>query len=326
MCMLHKLFISFATVLILSAVSVGAENRNAKLIAITQIVDHQSLNNVYNGIIAELKDRGYCQQGAAKVVFENAHGNMGTAVQIAQKFVGMNADVIIAIATPSAQAAIKTASYKHIPVVFASVTDPVGSQLVRDLQTPGGLVTGVRQPPPLNEQIELVRNLVPKVKNLGVILNYGEDNSVQQLKMLEKYAATKGINIVVTSASSSAGVSQAAASLVGRADAFFLLQDNTVASAIASVLKVAHSNGIPVFAGHSEAVAEGALASLAYNEYDIGRQTGAIAIKILEGTLPSEIPVENPRKLELVINKKVASNLGITVSKELIARADQVFN
>ena len=321
--MLSKLLM-LCTIVLGTSVAADSHYESNKLVAITQIVDHQALNAVRNGVIAELKAAGFDEESGTRVVFENAHGNMAVAVQIAQKFAGMNPDVIIAISTPSGQTAMKASSKRAIPVVFASVTDPLAAKLVTNLQEPEAFVTGVQQSPPLDAQIKLVLNIMPKTKKLGVILNHGEDNSVRQLEMLEKCAASHSIRILAVGAASSATVGQAAASLVGKVDGLFLLQDNTIASALASVMKIANSNAIPVFASYSDAVTEGALAALAYDEYDIGRQTGAIAVKILGGTPPGKIPVDNPRNIELSINTKAAKQLGVSLKADLIARANKV--
>ena len=258
-------------------------------------------------------------------MFENAYGNIATAAQIAQKFVSNHADVIIAIATPSAQTAIRAARDTHTPVVFATVTDPLKAQLISDLKHPGQNVTGTRNAPMVDKQIDLLRQTFPQLKSIGIILNYAEDNSVQLLQAINVYCKPLDIHVAAVAANTSAEVQTATKNLVGKADVLFLLQDNTVAAALPAVLKVAIDNKIPVFASYIEAVKAGALFGLAYDEYGIGYQTGLIAARILSGTRPGDIAVEDPKKIILAINQHTARQLGVTFKPELLKKAQYVF-
>jgi len=296
-----------------------------KIIGITQILAHDSLDKVRQGTLDALKEKGY-KKDSATILVENAYGNIATAAQIAQKFVGNHADVIIAIATPSAQTAIKAARDTHTPIVFASVTDPLKAKLVSNLKHPGQNVTGTRNTPMVDKQIDLLRQAFPRLKSLGIVLNYGEDNSVQLLEAINAYCKPLGIRVETAAANTSAEVQTATQNLAGKIDVLFLLQDNTIAAALPAVLKVAFDNKIPVFASYIEAVKAGALLGLAYDEYGIGYQTGVIAVRILNGTRPGDIAVENPDKTILAVNQSTAKQLGITFKPELLKKASLVFD
>lgn len=287
-----------------------------KTIAITQITGHNSLNDVYRGIIDELKANGYEDKKTAHIMFSNAQGSVVVASQIAQQFVATNPDVIVAIATPSAQAVISAAKKTTIPIVFAAVSDPIGAKLVNNLEHPGGNITGTMNVSPIDEQIAFVRKMNPDIKTLGVLVNFGEANSVTLLRLVEESAKKHNIKIKTAQASSSAEVQSAAQNLVSDVDAFFLLQDNTVASALPVVLKTSLKYKTPVYATYISAVENGALAGLAFDDYKIGRQTGKQVVKILRGEKPGNIPVEDAHNLESAINLDTAKKLNITISQE----------
>ncbi len=297
-----------------------------KTIGITQILAHESLDKVHQGIIDGLQAQGY-QKNNSKILFENAYGNIPTAIQIAQKFVAKDADVIIAIATPSAQTAIKAAKDSHTPIVFASITDPLKAKLLSNLERPGENITGVRNTPMVNKQIDLLKQVFPNLKSLGLILNYGEDNSVQLLQLIIDYCKPLGIRVEAAAANTPAEVQTATKNLVGKkVEVLFLLQDNTVASSLPAVLKVAFDNKLPVFASYIEGVKAGALLGLAYDEHGIGYQAGIIAARILAGENPGNIPVQDPKTAIFAVNLHSAKQLGIILKPELVKKAKLVFN
>lgn len=306
---LRLLFLVFFSFLAISNLALFA-----KVIGITQITSHQSLDAVQRGVMDVLK----AERPEDSIIFANAQGDVSTAVQIAQKFVSDHADVIVAISTPSAQSAIRVASSQGIPVVFASVTDPVGAKLVGDLKHPGGNVTGVRNNPPMEKQLDLIKRVLPGVKNIGIAINYGEDNNVFLLNKCQEVAKKLGLTIITAPVDGSSGVATAANHLVNKVDAIFLFQDNTVASALPALLKVTGEHRVPVFSAFPEAVEQGALMAYAFDEYEIGRQAGKIVLRILSGEKPGDIAVEDPQKLDLTVNEKVAEALGVKVDPKLL--------
>lgn len=294
-------------------------------IAITQITSHEALDAVHQGALDALKEAGFSEEAGTEIIFANPQGDIATAVQIANRFAGEHPNVIIAIATPSAQTILKAVSGMGIPVVFATVSDPISAHLVKDLQHPGGQVTGTRNQSPIKQQLAMLKRALPKVKSIGIVLNFSESNSVSLFKAIELEAKEAGLMVYSSSVSNSSEVLGAAKSLLGRIDVYFLILDNTVASGLPALIKASQESHIPVFSTYTEAVAKGALMGLAYNEYSIGQQTGVIAARILKGEKPGDIPVEDPKTIDLIINQRVANKLGITLDPSLYKEAIRVY-
>lgn len=297
---------------------------NAKVIkvGITQIVEHPALDACRKGIIDKLKELGYEEGKNIEYDIQIAQGNIATANQIAKKFVGDKKDIIIAIATPTALAVANAT--KKIPIVISAITDPVGARLVKSLERPGTNVTGTTDMSPVKEQLNLFNELGIKIRNLGVIYNAGEANSRTLVKFTKKYAKEFGWDVVEATVTNSSGVLMAAKSLVGRVDGIYIPTDNTVVSALESVLQVAYDNKIPVITGDTDSVVRGALASLGINYYKLGLQTGEIVYKIIHGANPATTPVETLKDLELYINLKAADKMGVKVPESLIKKATKV--
>jgi putative ABC transport system substrate-binding protein len=290
-----------------------------KTVAVTAIVEHPALDAARKGIKDELAAAGYEEGHNLDFVFESAQGNPATAAQIARKFVGDAPDVIVPISTPSAQAVV--GATKDIPVVFTAVTDPVGAKLVSSLERPGGNVTGLSDLSPIGLHLDLIREIAPDTARLGVIYNPGEANSITLLELIRKEAPARGLEIVEAAAPRSADVLPAAESLVGKVDAIYVPTDNTVVTALEAVVKVGTDNRLPVFAGDTDSVARGAIAALGFNYYDLGRQTGKIVARVLEGANPGDIPVEGVQITELYLNPGAAESMGVTIPPEMLERA-----
>ena len=291
-------------------------------VAITQIVEHPSLDAIRQGVKDELAERGYNEGQNLKWNYESAQGNPTIAAQIAKKFAGDGPDVIVAITTPSAQTAV--ASARGIPVVFSAVTDPVGAKLVKALDKPGRWVTGTTDMLPMGKHMDLVKQVVPSAKSVGVVFNPGEANSVSSVKMVHETAPERGMKVVEAAATKSADVLAAARSLVGKVDAIYLPIDNTVISALEAVLKIAEQADIPVITGDTDSVNRGAIAAVGFNYYQVGRQTGVMVERILKGEKPKNIPVEGIAKMELVLNPAAAERMGVTLSQDLIQQAKTI--
>ncbi|MEM7796181.1 MAG: ABC transporter substrate-binding protein [Cyanobacteria bacterium P01_C01_bin.118] len=297
---------------------------DAPFVAVTQIVEHPALDAVRDGLQDKLKEEGYDEaDNSLKWVWESAQGQAATATQIAQKFVGDNPDLIVAIATPSAQAVVGKAD--TIPVVFSAVTDPVEAELVSNLASPGGTVTGVSDLSPINEHLGLISQIVPNAETIGVIYNAGESNSVSLVKLIYTEAEKRGLLVEDATVSTSAEVTTAAESLVGKVDAIYVPTDNTVVSALESVIKVGDDNDIPIFAGDTDSVERGAIATASFDYYEVGRQTGDMVARILDGENPGDIPVELAKTVDLAINLKAAETMGVKVPDTIKNSADQVF-
>ncbi|WP_207481371.1 ABC transporter substrate-binding protein [Arenibaculum pallidiluteum] len=292
------------------------------IVAITAIIDHPSLDAVREGVRAKLREAGYTEGRDLRVEYQSAQGNPATASQIARQFVGMNPAVIVPIATPSAQAVV--AATRDVPVVFSAVTDPVGAQLVRDMAKPGGNVTGVSDFPPVADHLKLIAEILPGAKRIGVPYNPGDANSVSLLKHLKELAAPLGLTVVEATANRTAEVPAAGRSLLGKADAIYTMLDNTVISALESLILVANQNRMPIFSGDVESVNRGTIASIGFDYGDIGRQTGEIVVRVIKGEKPGAIPVALAAKRDLVVNPKAAATQGVTLPQAVLARASRV--
>jgi putative ABC transport system substrate-binding protein len=291
-------------------------------VAITAIVEHPALDAAREGVKAALAEAGYKEGENIKFLFESAQGNPGTAAQIARQFVGDEPTVIVPISTPSAQAVV--AATRDIPVVFTAVSDPVGAQLVKSMEKPGGNVTGLSDMSPVADHLKLIKEITPNVKNLGFIYNTAEANSVSTLAAMKAAADKAGITIVESVATKSSEVQGAARSLIGRVDAIYIPTDNTVVSALEAAIGVAEEAKVPLYSGDTDSVARGALASVSFNYFDVGKQTGAIVARVLKGEAPGDIPVTIAAGSDLVINKKAAAKMGVTFSDDLVKRAKKV--
>lgn len=291
-------------------------------VAVTAIVEHPALDAARDGVRDELKAAGYEEGKNLKFTYESAQGNPGTAVQIAQKLVGENPTVIVPISTPSAQAVISATS--DIPVVFTAVTDPLGAKLVTNLEKPGGNVTGMSDLSPIAKHLDLIHQIVPGAKKIGVPFNPGEANAVTLVNLLKEKAAPMGMEIVEAPAPKSSDVQAAAQSLVGKVDVIYVPTDNTIVSALEAVIGVGIDNKLPVFAGDTDSVKRGAIAAVGFDYYDVGRQTGKIVARILKGEKPGDIAVQGVEITQLFVNPGAAQKMGITIPESLIASAKEV--
>lgn len=324
--MFNKKFLSaFATAAFVgvSALLPTAAQADSKSVKITAIVEHPALDAVRKGVKDVLGENGFKVGENLDWEFQSAQGDVGIAGQIAKKFVGAAPDVIVAIATPSAQAAVASARGR-IPVVFSAVTDPVAAKLVKSWKASGGSVTGVSDMLPLEKHLDLITDSVDGVKSIGVPYNPGETNAVVLVENFKKIAESKGIEVVTASAPSSGDVLMAVRSLVGKVDAIYVTTDNTIVSAFESVVKVGIDAQIPVFAGDTGSVERGAAAALGFNYYDIGRQTGQIVLDVLKGKNAGDIDVQGVEKTNLHVNLKAAEQMGLTLGEEMVKKAEKV--
>ncbi|HEY9278593.1 MAG TPA: ABC transporter substrate-binding protein [Eoetvoesiella sp.] len=318
-------FVKFAKLAIGAMVVAGALAQTsafAQSVAVTSIVEHPALDSIKDGVKDALTKAGYTEAKGLKWQFQTAQGNTAIAAQIARKFVGDNPDVIVAIATPSAQAVV--AATKTIPVVYSAVTDPVAAQLIPSMAPSGTNVTGISDSLVLEKQIELIKKVVPNAKRVGMVYNPGEANSVVVVKQLRELLPKAGMSLVEASAARTVDVGAAARSLVGKVDVIYTNTDNNVVSAYESLVKVGNDAKIPLVASDTDSVKRGAIAALGVNYYDLGVQTGKQVIKILRGQKPGEMPSETSDKLELYVNPEAAKKQGITLTDAFVKSATKV--
>ncbi|SFA51123.1 putative ABC transport system substrate-binding protein [Anoxybacillus pushchinoensis] len=294
------------------------EKEKTYKVGVTQIVEHPSLDAAFNGFKKALEDKGLKVEYDVQI----AQGDMNNNQTIANNFVADGVDLIFANSTPSALGALNAT--KDIPIVFTSVTDPVGAKLVQSMEQPGGNVTGTTDthPDAIPKTVQFIDQFVDG-NRVGMIYNAGEQNSVAQVDAVKKAMEGTDLTIVPVSVSTSAEVKQAAESLVGKVDCFYVITDNTVVSALESVIQVANDQDIPLFVGELDSVKRGGFAAYGFDYYDIGYEAGVMAADILEGKKkPSELPVQYPQKLKLVINKKAAQEMGVEWRSEWDSMAE----
>ncbi len=291
-------------------------------VGVTAIVEHPALDAARDGIKEALAAAGYTDGDKIDFIYESAQGKPEIAAQIAKKFVGDGVTVIVPISTPSAQGAV--AATKDIPIVFTAVTDPVAAQLVTNLDKPGGNVTGLSDMSPLAEHVALIQEITPNAKRIGVIGNPGEANSVVLVERLKEVAGAAGLEVVEAAATKSADVQQAALSLVGKVDVIYIPTDNTVVSALEAAVAVAEENKIPLYAGDTDSIPRGALATVGFNYHDIGVETGKVVVRVLNGENPGDIAVGYATGTDLVVNKAAAAKYGVTIPDAVLSRATKV--
>lgn len=292
------------------------------VVAVTAIEKHPALDACRDGVRDALKAAGYVQGKNLEFIYEEAKGDPAVALKIAQKFAKDRPNVIVAISTPSAQAIAKTTV--EIPVVFTAVTDPLGAQLVRDMNRPGGYTTGISDLAPIKKQFDLIKEITPGARAIGLLFNPKESNS-KTLVRLMKMAATNGFMTVVDApVAKSSDVAAAAASLIGKADVIFVPTDNTVIAMLGDVIKVGIDNQMPVYTGDIDSVKHGAIAAVGFDYYSLGFQTGNLVVRILKGARPGTIPVAVAEDTFLHVNPGMAEKMGVTIPQDVVDRADVV--
>jgi putative ABC transport system substrate-binding protein len=295
-----------------------------KSVLVTAIVDHPALDAIRDGTRDELKAAGYEAGKNLKWEFQSAQGNAGTAAQIARKFIGEKPDVIVAIATPSAQSLV--AATKTIPIVYSGVADPIAAQLVKDWKPSGTNVTGLSHMLDLNKQIDIMKDVVPNLKKVGIVYNPGEVNSAVVVKQLKGLLEKQGIALIDVAAPRTVDVGPAAKSLIGKVDMIYSTTDNNVVSTYESLVKVCNDAKIPLVASDTDSVKRGAIAAYGVNFYDLGRATGKIVLRILQGEKPGDIPSSVSKDLALFVNPAAAQKQGVTLSPNFLKQANKIVN
>lgn len=287
-------------------------------IAIAQYVEHPSLDATREGFLAALEDAGIVEGDNLEVDFNNAQADSTNNLSIAQKLASQNQDLVLAIATPTAQAVAQ--QVQNSPVLFAAVTDPLEAKLVDNLEAPGGNVSGASDtnPDAIKQLMDFIATYVPDVKSVGIVINEGEPNAVVMAGHAETFLAEHDIKLVRAAVTNTSEVKQAAESLVGRADAIYITLDNSVVSAVSSIVQVANDNDIPFFSSDRDTVEAGAFATVGFKYYDHGYEAGQMAVELLKnGVNIGDLPVTKPNKLDFIMNLSAATEQGLEVSDEM---------
>ena len=283
-------------------------------IGISQFITHQSLDATREGFVDELAKQGYIEGENIEIDLQNAQGEQRNLKTISQQL-AESSDVVLAIATPSAQSLANTT--QTTPVIFSAVTDPVSAKLVESREHPGGNVTGTsdQSSDAISTQINLIKKVLPKAKTIGILYTQSEPNSVVQKDEAKRLLEEKGFTVVEKTILDSNNVKAAAESLMAEVDMVFVPTDNIISSTMETVKQVSIKHKVPVFGGSTEMIAVGGLYNYGTNYEELGRQTARMLIRVLKGEKPENIAVELPEKLELHTNKEMADALGIDISK-----------
>lgn len=283
-------------------------------IGISQFITHQSLDATREGFVDELAKQGYIEGKNIEIDLQNAQGEQRNLKTISQQL-AESSDVVLAIATPSAQSLANTT--QTTPVIFSAVTDPVSAKLVESREHPGGNVTGTsdQSSDAISTQINLIKKVLPKAKTIGILYTQSEPNSVVQKDEAKRLLEEKGFTVVEKTILDSNNVKAAAESLMAEVDMVFVPTDNIISSTMETVKQVSIKHKVPVFGGSTEMIAVGGLYNYGTNYEELGRQTARMLIRVLKGENPENIAVELPEKLELHTNKEMADALGIDISK-----------
>ena len=283
-------------------------------IGISQFITHQSLDATREGFVDELVKQGYVEGKNIEIDLQNAQGEQRNLKTISQQL-AESSDVVLAIATPSAQSLANTT--QTTPVIFSAVTDPVSAKLVESREHPGGNVTGTsdQSSDAISTQINLIKKVLPKAKTIGILYTQSEPNSVVQKDEAKRLLEEKGFTVVEKTILDSNNVKAAAESLMTEVDMVFVPTDNIISSTMETVKQVSIKHKVPVFGGSTEMIAVGGLYNYGTNYEELGRQTARMLIRVLKGEKPENIAVELPEKLELHTNQEMAAALGIDISK-----------
>lgn len=283
-------------------------------IGISQFITHQSLDATREGFVDELAKQGYVEGKNIEIDLQNAQGEQRNLKTISQQL-SESSDVVLAIATPSAQSLANTT--QTTPVIFSAVTDPVSAKLVESREHPGGNVTGTsdQSSDAISTQINLIKKVLPKAKIIGILYTQSEPNSVVQKDEAKRLLKEKGFTVVEKTILDSNNVKAAAESLMAEVDMVFVPTDNIISSTMETVKQVSIKHKVPVFGGSTEMIAVGGLYNYGTNYEELGRQTARMLVRVLKGEKPENIAVELPEKLELHTNQEMADALGIDISK-----------
>lgn len=291
-------------------------------IGVLQFVTHDSLDEIYKGIKAGLEEGGYSTTDNLEIDFMNAEADQSQVQTMSKKLVDNGNELLIGIATPAAQGLANATT--ELPIIMGAVTDPVGANLVTDLKNPGGNITGVSDQTPVADAVSLIKEITPDAKTIGVLYSSNEDNSKIQVAEFKAAAEEAGYTVLEYAVASSNELASTVEVATSKTDVLFTPVDNTVASAFSTVVSVANKTKTPIFTSVEDMVEGGGIASVTLSQYDLGVATGKMAAKILDGANPADTPVQIFNEGTVVVNQKVAKELGITLSDDVINQASKV--
>lgn len=297
----------------------SASEEGTYKIGVIQLVEHVALDASYKGFVDGLAEEGFVDGENISIDYQNAQGEQANCVTIAQKLVNDKADLILAIATPAAQAV--AAQTRTIPILITAVTDPASAKLVASNEAPGGNVTGTSDLTPVEEQMKLIKQIVPSAKKIGFLYCSSEQNSKFQIDIAKDICDELGLEYADYTVSNSNEIQQVIQSMVGKVDAIYTPTDNMIAAGMATVAMVAVPAKIPVFAGEEGMTSIGGVATYGINYYELGKQTAKQAVAILrDGKNPAEMPIEYLATCDLFVNEEMAKSISLELPEEIKAQ------
>lgn len=297
----------------------SASEEGTYKIGVIQLVEHVALDASYKGFVDGLAEEGFVDGENISIDYQNAQGEQANCVTIAQKLVNDKADLILAIATPAAQAV--AAQTRTIPILITAVTDPASAKLVASNEAPGGNVTGTSDLTPVEEQMKLIKQIVPSAKKIGFLYCSSEQNSKFQIDIAKDICDELGLEYADYTVSNSNEIQQVVQSMVGKVDAIYTPTDNMIAAGMATVAMVAVPAKIPVFAGEEGMTSIGGVATYGINYYELGKQTAKQAVAILrDGKNPAEMPIEYLTTCDLFVNEEMAKSISLELPEEIKAQ------
>lgn len=317
--MVGKKWIAAAAVIIALGATGCESKKDVISIGINQFVVHEALDASRQGFLDVLKENGYIEGENIEIDYKNAQGEQPTALSIAQDFTARKKDMIFAIATPSAQASYNAT--KDIPIIITAVTDPVDAGIAESFESSGTNVTGTSDGVPIGPQLEILNKVLPEAKTIGVIYNTSEANSIYQVNELKVEAEKQGFTLKEVGITNLNDVNAVLPSALEGIDVLYAPTDNTVASAYAIIIKLATEKNVPVFCAEDAGVNAGGLISAGLDYYELGRETGLIALEVLDGKKPSELSISTMKNPVIVVNEDTAEKMGITIPEDILAGA-----
>lgn len=301
----------------------GKGDDSIKTVGVLQYVSHPALDDIYEGVKVGLSERGYKEGENIKINFQNGQADQSKLATMSQQLLSQGSNVLIGIATPAAQALAN--STKETPIILGAVSDPKSANLVADNQRPGGNITGVSDQSPVDAQLDLVKELLPKAKRIGVLFSSAEDNSTYQADRVVSEGQKQGFMVKKYPISSSNDISQMVQVMSQEVDVIYLPTDNVIANATEMIVEIANKNQVPIIPSVETMVAQGGLATVGINQFELGRQTGRMAADVLAGQSdPQTTPIYTFTSGDVIINEEQAGKLGIEVPKEIKEKALKV--
>ncbi|APU70452.1 ABC-type uncharacterized transport system, periplasmic component [Companilactobacillus crustorum] len=323
---LYVTLIALAMFLIFAYFYTGrADNQKQNAIpkvGVLQLMSHPALDQINKGIDDTLKKNGYVDGKNVKIEFQNAQGDQSNLRTISKQFVQDNVNVAVGIATPSVQS-LKNATNK-IPIVMGAVTDPEGAGIISNNKKPGGNITGVSDQAPLKAQLDLMKQVIPNLKTIGIIYTSSDASATSQMKKMQTLAKKEGINVKVSSINSVNDIQQVGTALAENVQTIYVPTDNTVASGMKLLSSIAAKQNIAVFPAATTMVKDGGLATIGLSQYELGEKTGEHVVRILQGKeKTATTPVTFMEKGHLILNQKMAQKLNIQFPDSLVKEAQK---